>query len=170
MARIDSSATLNGRIRELAQYDPDPSVITEKILAEIDYVEARAIAELTLREHVRHVVGRVPPIREGRPRKEATYTTADGQRTPSPHVAGVRDHWVSMKLMTVLQVGPRRNIYLRDATPANLLWAVRSREAKAAFTLAEAARHQRAHDELCERGLSCVAELSDEVITAVYRH
>jgi hypothetical protein len=170
MSRITDSFTLAQRIRELALDDPDPSVITDKILAEIDYVEARTIAEITLREHVRHVVGRVPAIQEGGPRKEATYITASGHRTPSPHVAGVRDHWVSMKLMTTLQVGPRRNIYLRDATPTNLLWAVQSREEKAAATLTEAARHQRAHDELLKRGLTCVAELSDEVITEVYRH
>lgn len=170
MARITNSFTLSQRIRELAVLDPDPGVITEKILAGIDYVEARTIAELALREHVRHVVGRVPSPQEGGPRQETTYVTADGRHTPSPHVAGVRDNWVSLKLMTMLQVGPRRYIYLRDATPTDLLWAVQSREEKAAATLAEAARHQRAHDELCDRGLSHVGELTDDVITEVYRH
>jgi hypothetical protein len=169
MTRITNTATLNDRIRELIADDPDPSVTTEKILTGIDYIEARVIAGITLREHVRHIASQVAPIRE-RARTEAIYTTADGQETPIPHVAGVRDRWVTLKLMTIIQVSQRRYDYLRNATPDNLLWAVNSRQEKAAANLAEAARHQQAADELRARELSCVDKLPDDVITAIYRH
>jgi hypothetical protein len=170
MGRITDSTALTTRIRELAATEPDPGVITEKILIEVDDSEARVIAALTLREHVRRAITYTPRGAVGAPRREASYTTKDGQQTPSPHVAGVRDNWVALKLLEVLQIGPRRYGYLRDATPAHLMWAVQSREEKAATTIAEAQRHQRAHDELVKLGLARVEELPDGVIIEIYRH
>lgn len=167
MAPITDSTTLNGRIRDLAVTEPDPGVIAEKILTEMDDSEARIIAALSLREHVRRIITHTSSIA---PRRETSYTTRDGHQTPSPHVAGVRDTWVTVKLMEVLQIGARRYGYLRDATRAHLAWAVQSRNDKAEATLAEARRHQRAHDQLTELGLDRVEELPDETIIDIYRH
>jgi hypothetical protein len=163
MSRITDAATLNSRIRELAAVDPDPGVISEKILSEIDHVEARIIAELTLREHVRRTVSvAVPSVSH-------SYVTAAGERTPSAKTAARRD-WVAAELARGLCVAPHEWRHLGKCGAPQLRYVAATRYAKADETRAEGERLDRIADLLIEHRIDLVEQLPRAVLEEVLKH
>jgi len=162
MIRIVDGATLGQRIRTLAETEPDPGVITEKILSEIDYVEAQVIASLALREYVRHIVSRPAPAAP-----PVTYRTAAGETTVSAHVAAARDHTARLLAMSI-QREDGAYIFLGDCGVNDLRYAAKSRYKKAEATHLEGVRHDRAANALVERGVTYVRHLPKEVIDEIY--
>ena len=103
---IASSAELRALIAHYGKTDPDPGVVTEKILANLTDVEAHIVAAVTLRDYVRHVLVR-PSVASAPPK---TYETRKGQKTASAATAvlsGSRNVWLGLIVTLSVLAGLR---------------------------------------------------------------
>jgi hypothetical protein len=162
---IESSSDLRTAIAELGKHDPDPGVVTEKLLSNLTDAEAHVVVSVTLREYVRHVLSRpvVQPAAD-----PATYKTKSGQRTASAATAALID-WYSAELSASVYVGESWK-RLGDCSARDLEYLVSSRRSKAAEVLAEAERYERLLTAVTEFGVDTVASLDPEVGREVLKH
>lgn len=143
---ITSSAELRSVIGELGKHDPDPGVVAEKILAGLADAEAHVVAQVTLRDYVRHVLAKpvsTPVMQESArvPQGSASYRTKGGQKTASASTAALID-WYSAELAASVYVGESWK-KLGDCNTNDLQYLIDSRRSKAADVLAEADRYER---------------------------
>jgi hypothetical protein len=156
---ITNAAELRSAIESIGKHDPDPGVVTEKILAGLTDADAHVVAQVTLRDYVRHVL--TNPASASVAQETARYATGSGQQSPSAATAALID-WYSAELSKSVFVEDRW-IRLGQCTFEDLQHLIGSRRRKAADLSAEAEKYERLAEVMEREGVATVADLSVDV-------
>lgn len=156
---ITNSADLRDAIQEIGKHDHDLGVVVEKILVNLSDAEAHVVAQVTLRDYVRHVL--TTPASAPVSSEVAQYSTASGQVTPSASTAALID-WYAAELSALKHVGDRF-IPLGQCTLKDVRYLSSSRRQKAADLIAEAKRYERLAEAMRQGDAETVAELDPAV-------
>lgn len=160
--KIQSADDLKAVILELGRTEPDPGVVTEKILSSLKHAEAHVVAQVTLRDYVRHILSRPPVAAQTR-----TYETRGGQKTVSAALAGIID-WYEAELSRSVFVSDTWK-RLADCTRSDVDKLASARKRKAADLIAEAEKYEALAQAMDESGADTVADLDPEVGREVLR-
>lgn len=177
---ITNVSGLNARIRELADGEPNPGRVAEKLLAEMARAEMMVLARAAARNYVRLVMGhlarRFMPPSDGpfvpEQRTESTpvkrFTTRDGQTMRSAKWASVRDSWIEEQLKErPVAISDDNWLYLGKCSPADLLAAAENRYRKADSVRSEGDWYKELSDTCVQHKVAKVEDLPRDVLREV---
>lgn len=162
LTKIQNGEDLKAVILELGRTEPDPGVVSEKILSSLKHAEAHVVAQVTLRDYVRHILSRPPVAAQSR-----TYETRGGEKTASAATARIID-WYAAELARSVFVSDTWK-RLADCTRADVDELVSARKRKAADLIAEAEKYEALAQAMDESGANTVADLDPELGREVLR-
>jgi hypothetical protein len=162
---ITSAAELRDLIRHLAADEPDPALVTERILSSLSGDEALVVAGVALHDYVRRVAS-APTLPQGR-----SYATADGRSTPSRKVAMIRD-WVAAELgrsVCVITGSGKAWKHLGACSAEDLHVLAIERDYKASLVAAEGKRYDRLARAVADAGAATLGDLDRKTLEEVLR-
>lgn len=163
-AVITSADDLRARIREFAATEPNPAVITDRVLRTLTGDEFRVVASVSLHEFVRRAVV------SGGARETEAFETPSGAPAKSWKVKGIRD-WVERELRQPLCVDESSATwkYLQECTAADCYGIAAIRGRKAAQNEAERDRFEGIGKAVEHAGVDTIGDLPRETLEAVLR-
>lgn len=169
---IKTADDLRARIRDLAAIEPDPAVVSERILGSLGAAEYRVVAITTLHDYVRRVMAH-PAGAMVDPQPSQSPETPNERRPNggSWKVQGIRD-WVARELLKSVFVGDDaedRYKHLKDCTADDCLNAAAIRRQKAEQTIGEAERFEACAKAVKDNGVTWVGELDRSVLEGLLR-
>lgn len=169
---IESAEDLRTEIRALAEHEPDPARITDKILTSLTANEALVVAQVTLVEYVRRLIAHatVQPPAAHESQTSRDYVSRDGRRSPSAATAAIRD-WLAAELARAMNVATdgREWKFLGKCDRDDCLVLAGNRHRKAAEVTAEAERFERVAEALEEHGVELIEDLPRDVLEGLLR-